>query len=469
VSATVGTTTKQRQPRRHVGILSLLVLLLGGAAGGWWWWTNQAATVNVTTSDAPITTTLTLTPYTMTVVGAGTLEAGRTLGLVSETRGELMWMAPIGTRVATGDVVARLDDEPFQDEVEDAEAALVKARSNLVATSANLEDAAANRALALTNATQAVATAERRVTDAEETLALRERLFAIGDETIANVEAARNELDDARRSLDDAVASLDRDEASHVLQATSDAETLASLERDVSEAERALVEARDNLAAAEITAPFAGVVSTHAKEVGAIVGSDATIATIIDDTTLDLPVQIDETEIAQVQACQSATLLLDALPDLRMVGSVDAVSPVGRLESNIPVFEVTVRIDNPDGTLRPGMTAEAEIVTAEYEATASVPLDALVTPQRRDVGTERVLQRVVSEEETERVVVTLIDSLGYQAIVVGDLEEGDVVLGGTASSTASSAATDVRDEGSRRPEGGLPGGGIPGSGIGRMP
>ena len=104
------------------------------------------------------------------------------------------------------------------------------------------------------------------------------------------------------------------------------------------------------------------MVTAVAAEVGERASTAGALITVMDDRSLELAVQIDETEIGLVQLGQRVEQHLGALADETFVGEVTTISPVGRIQQNIPIFDVTIALDNPELVLRPGMTAEAEIV-----------------------------------------------------------------------------------------------------------
>ncbi|MDR9391632.1 MAG: efflux RND transporter periplasmic adaptor subunit [Trueperaceae bacterium] len=441
-----------------VRVLVVLALLAAAAGGVWWGFVGRSGAAATDAADAaPAPVTVTLAPHAVTVVGAGTLEPGRSVDFVAETRGTVVELADVGTRVAPGDVLARLDPEPFERAIADAESALASAESSRTALVANQRDARAELERSIERADAAVEDARIALDDAETDLALQERLVELGAASRTTLEDARAARTDAADALADAEADLARLEESRDLRATRDAEDLRAADLAIQDAETALEDARDDRAAATTTASFAGVVAAHAVQTGATVVQDGTLLTVVDDATLELPVEIDETEIAQVTVGQSATLTLDALPDADVGGEVVGVAPVGRIVSNIPVFEVTVAVDNADRTLRPGMTAEAEITTSRYEATATVPLAALATPPDARDPAVRIVQRVTADGATEPVRVRLVDALGFDAVVTGDLADGDELL----ATAARDAATDATP---RSGPGGGMGGGVPGQG-----
>lgn len=452
-------------PRRHrrrlvVAAAVLAIASMAGAAA-WWWFQREGASAAAAATESS-TATVSVAPYQVTVAGAGTLDASRSLSVISETRGTVAEIAGAGTRVAEGDVLVLLEPEPLERAVTEAELTLESRRSSLSGLRADQQDAIADLDRSIEEAEDTLGAAIRTRAEAADDLALSETLLELGSESPEAVTTAQDAYDDAVSAAVSAQATLDRLRESRELRVASYAESVRQAELSVASAEVDLDDARDDLEAATVRAPFDGVVSETEVEVGEVVDDAGTLLSLIDDTRLTLTVEIDETEIAQVAEDQTATVTLDALPDVALEGSVVAVAPIGRLESNIPVFDVDIALANDDLTLRPGMTAEAEIVVLEVDAAATVPLSALVDPPGDAPSDARVVRVVADDGSVQPLPVTLIDSIGFEAVVAGDLVDGASVLvtsDGTAAVAAPTGDADATQRGGA-------GGGIPGVGGG---
>ncbi len=191
----------------------------------------------------------------------------------------------------------------------------------------------------------------------------------------------------------------------------------------MSQAELDVEQAQADLASLTVTAPFDGVVSQVNVVAGSSVNDSTSLLTLIDDSTLALSVQIDETQIGTVKQGQKAHVTLDALPDRTFDGMVTSVSPVARLESNIAIFDVIVTLPNPDLELRPGMTAEADIVVKEVEQALTLPSQAVIAgPQGSSIMV------VTSGGGTERRAVEVLETVGFQSVVTGDFHDATEVV-----------------------------------------
>jgi HlyD family secretion protein len=226
-------------------------------------------------------------------------------------------------------------------------------------------------------------------------------------ESEAALEASRSNLRLAEASLAQSDASLQRKEALFVRKLVSPEEVEAARTQrnadkarvdanreDISRAMATLAGARDNLRKTSFFAPIPGTVTQLAIERGEIVvtgtmnNPGTVILTIADMSAMKVEADVDETDVSSVALAQPVTVKVDAFPDLTLHGSVveiansPKISESGTQEQQTN-FEVDVAIQNPPASLRPGMTADVEIRTAEKDGVLTVPIQSVVvrTPE----------------------------------------------------------------------------------------
>jgi HlyD family secretion protein len=154
----------------------------------------------------------------------------------------------------------------------------------------------------------------------------------------------------------------------------------------VSQARAALKQARDDLSKTTIYAPMAGRISALNKEQGEIaLGSQFqkdVILTVADLSVMEAQVNVDENDIMSVAVGQPAEIEVDALPNQTLKGIVteigsSAISAGAGTSDQKTEFEIKITITEPPPTLRPGMTASANIITKTNASALSVPLQAV--------------------------------------------------------------------------------------------
>lgn len=299
----------------------------------------------------------------------------------------------------------------------------------------------------------------------------RERYVAAVESAEANVRSAqanatlvRQNLDQAQKELARAKELLARElqsqaefDAKQTAFQVEDARHKSALEQ-VAQARAALKQARDDLSKTTIYAPMAGTVSELNKEAGEIaLGSQfqADVIMIIADLSeMEAQVDVDENDIVAIRKGQASEIQADALLAEPLHGQVSEISSSANASANGTAeqkteFEIKIAIAKPPQTLRPGMTASADIVTHTNPKALGVPLqcvalrtvDQLVRKgeKRKDAearfkpdkdGFVQIVFVVEHGKAVARQVETGIQSDDRIEILAG-LKEGEEVVSGS--------------------------------------
>ena len=167
---------------------------------------------------------------------------------------------------------------------------------------------------------------------------------------------------------DDIVLQISGEDLTEAIQ--SAAETLRSAELNMDN----LQEAINNYT---VTSPISGTIIEKNAKAGDALATGADLCTIYDLSYLVMVINVDELQVSDVSVGQSVQVTADAVPDKTYTGTVTRVSMKGTSNGGTTTYPVTVRIDETEG-LRPGMNANAEIVTAEAGNALAVPNAAIV-------------------------------------------------------------------------------------------
>lgn len=224
----------------------------------------------------------------------------------------------------------------------------------------------------------------------------------------------------------------------------------------VAQAQATLKQAQDALSKTAIYAPLSGTVSRLNKEVGEIaLGSQFQEDVIMELSNLagmEALVEVDENDIVLVALDDTSQIEVDALQDIRLAGEVTEIASSARISGQGTTdqkteFEVKINITDPAPSLRPGMTASADIVTDVHEEAVSVKIQCVAIrtlEQLKATGGEDAETRfepdtdgfvqivwVFSDGFAEaRQVTTGIQGTDYIEILSG-LEEGEQVVVGS--------------------------------------
>jgi len=149
--------------------------------------------------------------------------------------------------------------------------------------------------------------------------------------------------------------------------------------------------ARIQLEDTDVRAPITGTIIEKDTERGQVISSatsnvsgGTTLMKMADLGLVQVRTLVDETDIGKIEPGQLATVTVDAFPNRPFPGTVLKIEPQAQTEQNVTMFPVSVRIDNKDGLLRPGMNAEVEVHVGRRDSVLAVPNAALRT--QRDVG-----------------------------------------------------------------------------------
>ena len=315
-----------------------------------------------------------------------------------------------GDRVTEGHLLVRLDDAELKAEVERAEAALKSAEAQLRdllagARRQEIEEARAtvDRAQSQLNDLLAgsrreeIEQAREAVRSAEATRVWTERDLKRAQELFAKELIAMQEVDRARQAYEVAVAQersaranlqmveagprRDQIEAARAqLKAARDHLDLLlagarpfqveAARGQVSQARAALDLAGSRLREAAIVSPINGVVLRKNLEAGEMANPGVSILTLVDPTDLWLRAYVPETDIGRIKVGMAARITIDAYKDRTFSGKITEIASEAEFTpKNVQtkkervnlVFRIKIAVDNPQGLLKPGMPADAEI------------------------------------------------------------------------------------------------------------
>ena len=201
--------------------------------------------------------------------------------------------------------------------------------------------------------------------------------------------------------------------------------------------------AQTNLGYATITSPIDGVVLSKSVEEGQTVAasfSTPELFTIAQDlTNMQVVADVDEADIGDVKEGERVTFTVDAYPDDTFEGEVKQVRQEATTTNNVVTYEVVISAPNADLKLKPGLTANVTIYTAERKGVLSVPSKALrFTPQRETVGKMKIVDVANAKNKVwtiegnsivaHKVNIGMTDGTNTQ--IVGGISEGTKVITG---------------------------------------
>jgi HlyD family secretion protein len=354
--------------------------------------------------------------FQSSVSASGEIVATRYADIGSSVMGKIISL-PVneGHVVRRGQLLARID--PVQAE-SDAAGAVAQVRALEAEQAASAEQVRA--------ATADRATADARGRDADQQFARQRDLHQQGLISAAQFETARAGAEAAAAQKASAEAAIDR--ARRTLEAATGRVAAAAAQ---------VRRASDLVAKTAIMSPMDGTVTRLRVREGemVVVGIQnqpgTTLMTISDLSAIDAEVKVAEADVLRVKVGQPAAVTLEALPGRTFTGRVVEIgaSALPTTTAAAREFKVVVRLDQPEPGLRPGLTGDAEIITAQLTDVLTVPLQSAVLRQTSAPGTR------AERGESSGVFIVEGERVRFVPVTPGVIGGLDIEVSGVAEGT----------------------------------
>jgi len=315
-------------------------------------------------------------------------------------------IVPEGTIVKEGDYIAQLDRSSYTNSLQDA-------RNNFTTQRNALDMKILDTAVTLTSLRDDIKNQKYTVEEAKITLA--QSKF----EPPATIRQAEITLDKATRSLE-------QKQKTYELRV---AQTLADIRREkirTDRAENLVNDLTEYLAKFTITAPSDGMViykkefNGSKRKAGSNLNPfDLVIATLPDLSSMISKTYVNEIEISKIKPGQKVNIKVDAFPNKAFNGTVISMANIGEVlpNSDSKMFEVQIKLDQSDPTLRPSMTTDNKIIIKSFEDVLFVPTECVNT------GTDSI--PFVYEKNRTKHVVVLGEANDKFVIIHQGVKEGE--------------------------------------------
>lgn len=280
------------------------------------------------------------------IAATGKLSALSTVEVGSQVSGQLLSVeVDFNDRVEAGQAIARIDPANFQSRVDQVQAELSSALASLESARANHGEAQATLRNAEANFERAESIFARHLisrADYDATVAARDQAQARVASTAASIRVAQSQVEQRRAALANAQLDLDY--------------TI-------------------------IRSPVDGVILLRAVEPGQTVAASfqtPVLFSIAEDLgKMQIELTVDESDVGQIREGQSVRFTVDAFPGRDFNGRVRQVRLAATEASTVVTYPVIVDVDNADGSLLPGMTANTEVLVSERSGVTRLPNAAL--------------------------------------------------------------------------------------------
>jgi HlyD family secretion protein len=314
-----------------------------------------------------------------------------------------------GDKVHQGQVLAELDRDEIQAQVNSARAQLLSAEANMKGSEADLKRAEV----------------DAQGVDVPTLQRAYERAKQMAKDGVVSASA----LDDTQRAYEMSVNKRDVARAQYTVNKAK----LAQAQADVEKSRATLNQLNEQLSCTTITAPIDGVVLSRDVEMGdavssiLVLGSAATLVMTLGDTSeVYVKGKVDESDIGKVYLGQPARIRVETFKDKTFTGHVTKISPMGVEKDNVTTFEVRVSINNPGGELKAEMTANAEILLDEHKNVLMIPEGAIMYDKDKKASVN--VPDPKGKEGMRKIAVNIGISNGAKTELLSGLKEGDQVV-----------------------------------------
>lgn len=430
-------TARRRKTQWAIAALVAVVVVVAGLVA----W--PLLTRSMGGQQAPVATTTASTGVLVVTSSAdGAAEPATTQDVYADVAGTVAAVdVEVGDRVKAGQKLFTVDDEEAQDAIQSAKSQMLQAKQQLAA------------------AKQQVLQAEYQLLQATNRLDDLESKPATQAATDNEIEEAEKNIAVARAGLSSAKASRTGAQQTYSNAADDYSDATADLDKLTVTAPRSGVITAVNIseggsvstASSGSGASDSGATSASAAGASGSAAAGSTSAPIViaDTSELVVTVNVNEVDIADIEAGQEATVTFDAVDDLELPAKVSWVSPNATSDGSVSTYEVELTLARQDKRVRNGMTASADIVTLSVADAVLVPKSSVKVN-----GSEKYVTVVGADGSSRKQVVTTGPYDDERIQVLTGLEDGELV-----ATTASS--TDQKSAGGFMPPdpGGVAGGG----------
>jgi RND family efflux transporter MFP subunit len=361
---------------------AVLVVVLIVAGGAWAFLARRPVEVRTATAVAPSAAS----EAGAVLQATGYVTARRQATVSAQITGSLVEvLIEEGDRVKKGQVLARLEDNALRASLDSARANAAAAHANVMQSEAQLQQA-------------------RRDADRQEALVGRGLVSRqLAEQTRTQANTLRAQLNTARRQADAADAQVGVGQV--------------------------------NLEYTVVRAPFDGVITDKAAQVGEIVsplsaGGGFTrtgVGTIVDMDSLEIDVDVNEAYIGRVQPDMPAEAVLDAYPEWRIPAHVIAIVPAA--DRGKATVKVRVALEQKDARIVPDMGVRVSFLDRRAPAQTSVPKGVMVPSAavvRRD--DRDIVYTVADGKAARRPVTAAKQANGDLRLVTDGVAAGDTVI-----------------------------------------
>jgi HlyD family secretion protein len=380
--------------RFHIPKWAWAVIVAVLAFAGWRAWQSYAQ-AKITFETLPVERGA----VQASITASGTLNPVVNVQVGSQVSGNIQALyADFNTKVQQGQLVALIDPQMFQAQVDQASGAALSSAAAVVTAQAQVERARAELAGAIAgrdNLKAVLAKDKASALNAQTQWQRSESLLKSGVVSQQDYETAKAAFDASQAQLTADEAQINAAEQNiHSTEAQVNVAItqLNGARAQATQSRAALSQAKINLGHTRILAPVSGTVIARHFDVGQTVAASFQAPDIFDIaqdlTQMQVDTNVDEADVGSIRTGQQASFTVDAYPGQVFRGKVTDIRKAPIVAQNVVTYDVVIAVSNPDIKLFPGMTANVTIITSRVDDVLKVPNSALRFRPSADVLTK---------------------------------------------------------------------------------
>lgn len=448
---------------------------------------------SATASSAPRTVRAQLSDVSASVSATGNVSSAQSQNVDFATGGTVTEIDVTGGQaVSAGQVLAKLDPGPAQAALTAAEDSLQASEDNLAAAQAGgetppqkaLDQATLTAAQTQVSSDQSSLNSDQQQLDTDKATCAKSgggsgsggTATGSAGSACSSVATDQQAANQAQAALTQAQNGLTQDQLSIQAKQYVNPATVLQDQAAVTQAQEAVTQDQKTLSGTTLTAPFAGTITALNGTVGEAMSagsagsgsssgtggggtssasatggtgsgssgtgtsgsssaSSASFLTLTNLSQLQVVAGFAEADATRVAVGQPATVTFSALTGTTAPGRVTAVSSTSTVVSNVVTYNVTVALQKPPSTVKPGMTTTVSVIVASATNVLELPTSAITTAGR--ISTVTLLQN--GKQTVQAVTTGLVGDTTTQ--ILSGLSPGDVVVQPTATVASGGSGT----------------------------
>lgn len=390
---------KTAQWKAIAAAVAAVSLITAGCSG-----TSSASTGE----SLPVVKTWKVANSQSATIANGKITASEEIQVVSKVSGKAASVTvKEGSLVKQGDVLVKLEAMDYQQQINQAQAAVAGAQAKLRDTQAG------TRSQQLQQLSSALEQAKASLKVSESNYNRMKALFDSGALSQAELEKTSLDLEKARTGLEQAQAQYDLAKAGP----TSDA--VAALQAEVSRMNSNLELAKNNYQNTVIQAPIAGIVAKRSIDPGEMAAAGSPLLVLVKMDEVKVEASVPQEQINNFKVGSTVDVKVGSLGGKLLKGTVEFVSPIS--DANSSSFPIKVKVNNQDGLLRAGMVAEV-VLQEEASQGIKVPTSAVLEKDSKHYI------YTVDKDVVHQVEVSVGNASGDWTTVAAGVKENDQVV-----------------------------------------